>query len=707
MNITRVILAAIIAAVLPIAARAAAWDLRLQQYDASNRPREVVISPAANSLIGFSGTKALVNITPGPNITISNNTISATGGVADGDKGNITVAGDNWTIDPTGVTPSTYGNATHSPRLTVTADGRISLVEPIAIAPTNGVIKNSTFTAGQLVYIVNSTTGEIGSIPGATYNASNTTISLGNLAVGNMSVNAVSAPWSPSTGGTGSVNAHNIVTTSNASVGGTNTGDQNTFVRFKVSGQNDIIALTPTSNITINATGGLAATTNNTTGEITLSGAGISAGSMPGGIFALWPTADIASPPTGFFAAGQYGTEAGAALGGLSPIVRSLGDVATPTVDIAAGAVPAGTVVTMNTATLSAFHTATNNGTDPTYSVGTVGNTFTVSSGGTWEYRANKLGHVSSAVQSVAYTIDPVPTITAREINGTALTLTYSEAVSRGGSYSNAHFDLDMSTTGSNIPVTYVAGDGTNTHTYTAASAAVSGETVDLDFSGAANSIEETAGYNQDLAAIVSAAVTNSTSGGGITYIVEENFEGTGTPAGWFNSGGNFDQSTSGLSLEASEALALTGGAAQSNTPTGIAQGEVWVRYRVRFIEDGAGALLYFYDSGFGQRGLVYRQTGGALTVDSGGGSDTTVATTSINTTYWIWVHYKKGTGANGEMDVWFSSTSTKPADGSDNHATITGSTATADIDFLAFINTSGNVEHYIDEVRVAAASIP
>lgn len=102
------------------------------------------------------------------------------------------------------------------------------------------------------------------------------------------------------------------------------------------------------------------------------------------------------------------------------------------------------------------------------------------------------------------------PVIDDATINGNQLVLTFSKPVSTGAGWNTTDLDLDMSTTGSNIAVTSLdSGSGTDTWTFTMASAAVSGETVDLDFNGDANSIEDT--YGNDLAAIVSQSVTNAT----------------------------------------------------------------------------------------------------------------------------------------------------------------------------------------------------
>lgn len=94
--------------------------------------------------------------------------------------------------------------------------------------------------------------------------------------------------------------------------------------------------------------------------------------------------------------------------------------------------------------------------------------------------------------------------------DGDTLTLVFNEAVAQGGSYNDSHIDVDASTAGDNVGVTYVSGDGTITHIYTLDSTIVAGETVNLDFDGTANSLEDLTG--NDLAAIVSKTVVNNST---------------------------------------------------------------------------------------------------------------------------------------------------------------------------------------------------
>jgi len=116
--------------------------------------------------------------------------------------------------------------------------------------------------------------------------------------------------------------------------------------------------------------------------------------------------------------------------------------------------------------------------------------------------------------------------------DGETLTLVFDQAVTQGTGYADTDIDVDASVTGNNISVTYSSGDGTDTHIYTLGSVVNSGETVDLDFNGDADSLEN--GTGDDLAAIVSGAVTNNSAQGGECITPEsgnlfnEGFEGTG-----------------------------------------------------------------------------------------------------------------------------------------------------------------------------------
>jgi hypothetical protein len=102
------------------------------------------------------------------------------------------------------------------------------------------------------------------------------------------------------------------------------------------------------------------------------------------------------------------------------------------------------------------------------------------------------------------------PEFSSATINGATLLVNWNENCTRGAGYANSDFNLDMSTTGNDIGVTYVSGDGTTQWQFTSASSAAPGETVDLDFVDAGgDSVEDDSG--NDLADLTSETVTNTT----------------------------------------------------------------------------------------------------------------------------------------------------------------------------------------------------
>jgi len=96
--------------------------------------------------------------------------------------------------------------------------------------------------------------------------------------------------------------------------------------------------------------------------------------------------------------------------------------------------------------------------------------------------------------------------------NGITATLTFSENISQGSGYNDSDWDMDCSTTGNDIGMTYVSGNTTTTHVYTLASTVQDSgiDTCTIDFNGDANSMENDT--DDDLEAIVDGEVTNNST---------------------------------------------------------------------------------------------------------------------------------------------------------------------------------------------------
>lgn len=118
----------------------------------------------------------------------------------------------------------------------------------------------------------------------------------------------------------------------------------------------------------------------------------------------------------------------------------------------------------------------------------------------------------ASRLIAVSDTTAPTLTSTTVSSDGVTVTTVFSEPVNKT-SYTTGDLNIDGTVTNNNL--TYSSGNGTNTLVWTAASTIMSGETLDIDFNGAANSIEDLAG--NDLAAITNASVFNGSSQSGFT----------------------------------------------------------------------------------------------------------------------------------------------------------------------------------------------
>lgn len=114
-----------------------------------------------------------------------------------------------------------------------------------------------------------------------------------------------------------------------------------------------------------------------------------------------------------------------------------------------------------------------------------------------------------------------IPEILSASVDETGryLTLVPNVAISRGAGFQNSDFILDGSLSGSGIGAMYVSGDNSTTFVFLIEPALFSGETVTLDFTGGANSIEN--GNGDDMDVFADFPVTNMSAhpqGGGAEY---------------------------------------------------------------------------------------------------------------------------------------------------------------------------------------------
>lgn len=189
----------------------------------------------------------------------------------------------------------------------------------------------------------------------------------------------------------------------------------------------------------------------------------------------------------------------------------------------------------------------------------------------------------------------------------------------------------------------------------------------------------------------------------GPTFLINETFEGTGTPTDWFTGGADFDSTTSPLA-GAQSARADTGEIIKAPSMNeGTYYGKFLFRTNgftdvsnIMEVNDGSSSIF-----------RILIETDGTVTIDTMvGPTATTVATMAANTLYYVWFLYQKGSGSNGVYRVWFNTVNTKPADGSNNSAGGTDMTHTTNfVDWYMSLGGSATID--FDNVQGATTAIP
>jgi len=196
---------------------------------------------------------------------------------------------------------------------------------------------------------------------------------------------------------------------------------------------------------------------------------------------------------------------------------------------------------------------------------------------------------------------------------------------------------------------------------------------------------------------------------GGVTYLVQEDFEGTGTPSGWvqayhegYHALPNFDYTTT--VLEGSESMYLSGTGwlkdQAVSTPTLTAGDDRYIGFMYRIptmpttgvnvitIMNGSSRLAYFLQGVNGR--ILAKLEGGESVVNPDG-------VVSADTTYYVKVRYQSGEPAI--LTVWFSSNGTSWAQVLQTDDTDIASGMTS----VSFWSSEGNsFTPIIDLVRIA-----
>lgn len=150
--------------------------------------------------------------------------------------------------------------------------------------------------------------------------------------------------------------------------------------------------------------------------------------------------------------------------------------------------------------------------------------------------------------------------------------------------------------------------------------------------------------------------------------LIDENFEGAGTPSPWTVGAGspNFDNTASPLS--GSQDLMMTDGTFDYAKATFTGSTEVWCQFEFKLSSAPLGVtqLFFLLDVGLTKYvNLVIDGNSQLIISDSTSGTlGITTDALSAATKYWVFYHAAKGTGANGVADIEFSTTSTRTGSG-------------------------------------------
>ncbi len=207
-----------------------------------------------------------------------------------------------------------------------------------------------------------------------------------------------------------------------------------------------------------------------------------------------------------------------------------------------------------------------------------------------------------------------------------------------------------------------------------------------------------------------SLAAMGSSTPSGATFIIQENCEGTGTPAGWTNSPGtgqNWDYTV--VPLEAAQSLYLPTVGLQVGTrtdyPGALTYSEIWWYILLRATNGTAPAAGTNFAALSGSSTIGFAFTT-ALKMKIGAAT-VTANSIVIDTTYHVWGHYIKGTGANAVLDIGFSTNGVRPTSGG-NFASLSNGTDTVDASRIVLGSNSVNMgmDLIIDKIRVATTQI-
>ncbi len=200
---------------------------------------------------------------------------------------------------------------------------------------------------------------------------------------------------------------------------------------------------------------------------------------------------------------------------------------------------------------------------------------------------------------------------------------------------------------------------------------------------------------------IVNSYALTAAGGGSPTYLINQNFEGTGYDNGetWTETGTPNEDFTVAI-LKGSQSYNAVGANYAQISFTG--QTDIWFHCRTRYQQFGTSSNIQVTNTAETPLVAININVSGAVKIDANGGlSSASASTASLNTTYYLWLHFVSG----GTCELFMSTTSTRPTvDGSGEFVlTKTGASDTA-TKILLYAGSSGDI--IVDNVLISASSI-
>jgi hypothetical protein len=189
-------------------------------------------------------------------------------------------------------------------------------------------------------------------------------------------------------------------------------------------------------------------------------------------------------------------------------------------------------------------------------------------------------------------------------------------------------------------------------------------------------------------------------------YVFYEDCEETGTPAGWTDSDASIDWDYIISPLDGRQSWYCNNATERNSLYNVTAANEYYGACMVKFGDGSPSTARVFwsYVAATAAQGTVRCHTDGRLRAYCGTVSAYSTTVIAANTTYYIWTHYKLGTGNNAIMQVYVSTTPTKPASPEINIST---GTTTAQIDRIQiYANQAYYVYVEFDQIKVSTADI-